>query len=457
MNISLVKNDAATGGILTLEVVKDDYAEQVEKNLRNLRMKANIPGFRKGHIPIGIIKKMYGKQALAEEINKKVSEKLYAYIRENTLDILGDPIPNESEQKEIDFDTQEDFEFKFDVAFSPEIRIELNKRDKLTYYQIMVDEKTVDEQLNAYRSNYGSYEHVENVEEKDLVKGTVTEWENDAPKEEGIVVQDAVLMPMYIKNEEEKNKFIGAGIGSVVVFNPHKAYEGSEAEIAAFLHVEKTVAGGITGDFKFEIEEITRHKEAEFNQEIFDKVLGEGVVDNEDAFREKIKEKLSEQFIPQSSSKFLMDAHPLLLKKAGNIVFADDILKRWLILSDEKNTKEKVDEEYPKIIDDLTRQLLKERIVKANDIKVEENDIKLFGRHAARIQFARYYGMPVAPDYLLDSFAQEMLKDRQTLQGVIDMAVEYKLVAWLKEKVKLEVKEVSPEEFNDLFKDEQAQ
>ena len=449
MNVSL-KNIDAVSGIVKLEIVKADYADQVEKSLRNLRQKANVPGFRKGMVPMGMVKKMYGKHVLVEEVNKLVSENLYSYIRENKVNILGEPMPNETEQQPINFDTQEDFEFCFDVAIAPEIKIELSKNDKLPYYQVTIDDEMLNQQIDAYTANYGTYDKAEEIEEKDLVKGTVAELENGSPKEGGIVVEDAVLMPSYLKDEAEKAKFIGAKPNTVVVFNPNKAYEGAEAEIASFLKVDKEAVAGITGDFSFEISEITRHKKAELNQELFDKVFGEGVVASEEEFKNKIKEALAEQFVPQSDYKFLLDAREVLVEKAGELQFADELLKRWLLAANEKNTPEQLDEEFPKIIEDLKYQLIKENLVKSNNLKVEDADIENFAKRVAKAQFAQY-GMLSVPEDVLANYAKDMLKNKQTLQNILDRAVEEKLAAWLKEEVQLDVKEVSAEEFNKLF------
>lgn len=449
MNVSLKNNDAVSG-IVKLEIVKADYADQVDKSLRSLRQKANVPGFRKGMVPMGMVKKMYGKHVLVEEINKLVSENLFKYIRENDLHILGEPMPNETEQKPLDFDKEEDFEFCFDVALAPEINIELSKNDKLPFYQVAIDEEMLNNQVNAYRSNFGSYDKVDEVEEKDMVKGTVAELENGAPKEGGIVVEDAVLMPMYIKDEEEKAKFIGAKVNAVVVFNPNKAYEGAEAEIASFLKIDKEKVAETTGDFSFEIKEITRHKDAEMNQELFDKVFGENVVTSEEEFKNKIKEALAEQFAPQSGFKFLTDTRDMLVERAGELNFADDLLKRWLLAANEKNTKEKIDEDFPQILQDLKYQLIKENLVKKNGLKVEDADIENFAKRVAKAQFAQY-GMLSVPEDVLDNYAKDMLKNKQTLQNIIDRAVEEKLAAWLKEQVELDVKEVTADEFNKLF------
>ncbi|MDH6342573.1 trigger factor [Parabacteroides sp. PFB2-12] len=451
MNISLTNKDASRG-LITMEIVKEDYAEQVEKSLRNFRQKANVPGFRKGMVPMGMVKKMYGKHVLVEEVNKLVSDNLYKYIREEKLNILGEPLPNEEIQKPLNFDTDEAFEFVFDVALAPEIDIELNKKTKIPFYQVTIDDDMVEKQVESYRQNFGTYEQVKDVEEKDMIKGLVAELENDLPKEGGIRTEEAVVMPMYIKDEAEKAKFMEAGVNSVVIFNPFKAYEGAEAEIAAFLKIEKDQVAATNTDFSFEIQEITRHQMGELNQELFDKVFGEGVVTTEEEFKSRIREVLAEQFAPQADYKFLTDARAVLVKKAGDLPFADDLLKRWLLLANEKNTPEKIEAEYPQIIEDLKFHLVKETIIRKNDIKVEEADVNLFARRVAKSQFAQY-GMLSVPDDILDNYAKDMLKNKETLQNVIDRAVEDKLTAWLKEHVKLDTKEVTIDEFNKLFEE----
>lgn len=449
MNVSLINNDSVRG-LIKLEIVKSDYEAAVEKSLRSFRQKANVPGFRKGMVPMGMVKKMYGKQALLEEVNRLVSDNLFKYIRENNLDILGEPLASEAEPSALDFDKDEDFVFNFDVALAPEININMSKEDTLPYYEVKIDDDMLNKQVEAYTANFGTYEAGEEVEEKDLVKGTVAELENGAPKEGGVVVENAVLMPMYIKDEAEKAKFIGSKVNTVVVFNPNKAYEGAEAEIASFLHVEKEKVAELTGDFSFEIKEISRHKNAELNQELFDKVFGESVVTSEEEFRNKIREALAEQFTPQCDFKFLSDAREVLVKKAGELKFADDILKRWLLVANEKNTAENIENDYPHIIEDLTYHLIKESLVKANGLKVQDADIEEFAKRVAKAQFAQY-GMLSVPEDALENYAKEMLKNKQTLQNILDRAVEEKLAAWLKEQVTIDKKEVTADEFAKMF------
>lgn len=450
MNVSLKNNEDAVSGIVKLEIVKEDYAERVDKSLRSLRQKANMPGFRRGKVPLTLIKKLYGKSVLVEEINKLVSENLTKYIRENDVHILGEPLPNTTEQKPLDFDKDENFEFCFDVALAPEVHVEVSKNDKIPFYHVMISDDMVNAQVDSYRSNFGSYDKVEEVEEKDLMKGTIAELEGGTPKEGGIVVENAVLMPLYIKNEEEKAKFIGAKVNTVVVFNPNKAYEGAETEIASLLKIEKEKVAEKTGDFSFEIKEISRHTPAEMNQALFDKVFGENMVSSEEEFRGKVREALTEQFIPQSDFKFLIDIRDLLVERAGDLKFSEDLLKRWLLVANQKMTKDKIEEEFPQFVKDLRYQLVKDYLVKTNGLKVDDADVKQFAKQVAKAQFVQY-GMLSVPEDALDNYANDMMKNKQTLQNIVDRTLEEKLAAWLKEQVELDVKEVSVDEFNRLF------
>ena len=449
MNVSLINNDAVSG-IVKLEIEKKDYEEQVEKNLRQYRRKVNIPGFRSGMVPLGLIKKMYGKHVLIEEVNTLVSDHLFKFIQDNELPILGNPLANETEQQPIDFDVQEDFEFYFDVALAPVIELKLNKRDRLTQYVITVNDEMIDQQITAYRKDFGSYDQGEVIEEDDMVKGIVTELEEGKPKEGGIVVDDALLMPKYIKGKREQNKFLGAKLNTTVKFNPQKAYKGVTVEIASFLKVDKEVAPTITSDFQFEIKEITRYKEAGLNKELFDKVLGENAVETEEEFREKVKCILIEQFQPQTDYKLMIDVRKLLHKKAGPVKFADSILKRWLLSSNKETTPEQVEEDYPKVVEDLIYHLSKARIIKDNELKVEDSEMEEVAKKTVKAQFAQY-GMLTVPDHLLAQYAGDLLKKDDSLRGIIDRVMDEKITQWVVEQVKIETKEVTREEFDKLF------
>jgi trigger factor len=450
MNITLNNIDPVNATI-TLAVAKADYANEVENTLKDLRKNAVIPGFRRGMVPKSRIQQMYGRSVLIEEINKLVSKQLYDYIQGNKLNVLGEPLPAAGGQKPLDFDNQEDYEFSFDIALAPQIDAKLTKDDKMPYYTISVTTEMIDKQIESYKANYGAYDQVDAIEGKDLAKGTLIELnENGEPVEGGINDDKAVLMSFYMKDEEEKAKFTGAKLNSTIVFNPFKAYEGAEAELASFLKIKKEEVANYTGNFSFEIKEITRYTEAELNQELFDKVYEPGTVTSEEALREKVKENITAQLSPESDYKFILDARKLLEDKATDIQFPEAFLKRWLLATGEGKTAESVEEDYPKIIEDLKFHLIKEQLVKDNEIKVEEEDIKEYAKKATRAQFAQY-GMSNVPDELLENYSKEMLKKEETVRNLIDKVLEDKLITVLKEQVTLEPTAVTVEEFQKLF------
>jgi trigger factor len=453
MNVSLKNNDAVSG-VLKVEIEKNDYAESVDKNLYKLRRQVNMPGFRKGMVPLNIVKKLYGKHALAEEVNKLVEESLYAYIRDNNIKILGEPIPSQSEQKSVNFDTDESFEFCFDIALSPNIDFELTKKDELTFYQIVIDDELLDKRIESYRRDFGSYEKVDKVEEmNDLVKGDVTELENGEPKIGGIFVEQIMLMPSHIKDETEQKKFIGAELNGKVVFNPYKAYEGVEENIAQFFMINREKVKDIKNDFTFEIKEIIRYKPAEFNQEFFDRIYEPGMVQDEATFRDKEKESLSEQFLPRSTSQFIKDVRTFLIKKVGDVAFADDILKRWLLFANEKTTKKHVEDDYPKVIEDLKYHYAKDKLIKENDIKVEKEELATYVKHAVKVQYMQY-GVMSMPDNIMENTVKDILKKEGTEYDFTNRILDEKIISLLKEKITVTVKEVTSEEFGEIVRGE---
>jgi len=313
--MNIVRKDLdLNNAIVTLSIEKADYTENVDKKLRETRKKANIPGFRPGMVPAGLIKKMYGKQMVAEEINKMVSDQLYNYIRENNVNLLGEPLPNITEQKVIDFDTQEDFEFVFDLGIAPEFDVELTKKDKVKFYTITVSDEMIENQVKSYTGRYGKYIQEEVVEEKDMLKGELLEMADGKVNESGIKVQDATLTAAYMKDDAQKALFVGAKKGDIITFNPLKAFE-SETEVSSMLKISKDAAKDVVADFQLKIESITRYHESAIDQELFDKVYGDGVVKTEEEFRAKIKENIQENLNADSEYKFGIDAQKVLVDK----------------------------------------------------------------------------------------------------------------------------------------------
>jgi len=450
MNVTLNKTDSVSATI-TINVEKADYEGKVENSLKDLRRNAVIPGFRKGMVPPSFLNQKYGKSILVEELNKLVSQTLSDYIKDNDLAVLGEPLPDEK-QETLDFDTQEDFVFSFDLGLAPTIDIRLTKDDRMPYYRIQVTADMIDKQIEHFKAQNGIQVQVEEVEDNDLVKGNTIELdENGEPMANGINAGNAVLLPSYMKNEEEKAKFNNAKLHSTIIFNPNKAYNGDERELASFLSIKKEEVKSHTGDFSFEITEISRFKAGELNQELFDKIFEPaGTVTSEEMFREKIKEDLEKQLIPESDYKFIIDARKLLDEKAGAMQLPDAFLKRWLLASDSKRTPESVEEDYPKISADLKFHLIKEHLLDENNITIEEGEMEEYARRAARAQFAQY-GIMNIPNDLLENYAQEMLKKKESYQSLGDKIFEDKLIKVLKEQVTLEPQEVSMEDFQKMF------
>ena len=445
MNVEKVVIDAVNAQI-KINLTRADYQEKVEKTLKTYRQKANIPGFRPGMVPMGLIKKMYAKGVTADEVNKLLSETLFNYIKENDLNLLGEPLPS-AEQKTQDLDTQDELEFVFDIALAPELNYTLNKKDTIPYYNIAVTDEMVNAQVKSYAARGGRYEKVEVSQEGDSIKGDLKEI---SEAEDAVHVEGALILPAYFKNDDEKAKMIGVKVGDTVTYNPYKANDGSEAELASLLRLPKEKAKEVTSDFTFEVKEINRFVESDVNQDLFDQIYGKDAVKSEEEFRAKVKEDIAAQFIPESDYRFMVDAEKKLVGKLSDVAFPVDFLKRWLLATDEKKTAESIDADMPKMIEELKWHLLKEDIAKKNDLKVEQQDIMETAKSITKAQFAQY-GMANVPDDLLTQYAGEMLKKPEQLRNLEDQALSRKVADFLKNTVKLNVKEISTEEFNKLF------
>ena len=447
MNISLQNVDSVSA-VLTVQIEKADYQEKVEKALKTLRQKVNMPGFRKGMVPAGLIKKQYGVSVLAEEIDKFLQEKVFEYIRENKVNMLGTPLPKENQ---VNFETEENFEFSFDIALAPEFNVELSANDSVDYYDINVTDEMVDQQVKMYTQRTAKYEKVEDYQDNDMLKGLLAELdENGNTKEGGVQVEGAVMMPVYMKNDEQKAIFNGAKTNTVLVFNPSVAFDNNEAELASLLKLKKEEVADHKGNFSFQIEEITRMIPGELTQELFDQVLGEGKAHNEEEFRAQIKETIAKQFEADSDYKFLIDVRTYLTNKIGKLEFPDALLKRIMLDNNKEKGEEFVAENYEKSLEELTWHLIKEKLVAANDIKVEQGDLTNMAKEATRAQFAQY-GMINVPEELLENYSKEMLKKQESVEALLNRVVESKLSETLKGQVTLNHKAVSAEEFNQMF------
>jgi trigger factor len=450
MKSTLNKIDEVNGTIL-IELEKADYQDKVDKSLNQFRQRAEIPGFRQGKVPKSVIQKLYGKSVLIDEINKIVTEEVSNFVRDNKLKILGEPLNDQSEDRQVDLDKDENYKFYFNIGLTPEFDLKLGKEIEHTYYSVDLEEDLLNKQIDAYKQNYGSYLKVEEESvETDLIKGTLTEVENGEDKENGKVIENAILMPSYIKDEASKAKFIGSKVGDNIIFNPKTAYNNNEAEVASLLQSTKEEIKDVNSDFRFEINEVTRYKEAELNQELFDRVLGEGGATTEEEFRTKVKEQLEKQFKPNADHLFIHEMRDIIVEQMKDVKFPDEFLKRWLLESSENRTEEQVEEDYPKILEDLKFHIAKQKIIEENEIKIEFKDIEELATEVARAQFAQY-GMTNLPADVLQNYAKSMLEKEETVQNLFEKATEDKVIDWLKENITVIEKIVSSKEFNEIM------
>lgn len=446
MNITLQTTDKLNG-VVTAVVEPADYQENVKKAIKEFRKNADMPGFRKGMVPEGLIRKKYGTSILAEEMNKLLQSKLYEYIRENKINMLGELMPTEGNDK-IELVDGNTFTFTFDIAIAPEIKVELSAKDKLPYFQVEVEDKVVDAQVQMYRQRGGNYEKVDSYEDNDMVKGAVVEVDKKGnPVEGGVTAEGVVMLPKYFKNDKQKKLFEKAKTNDVITFNPAEAYDNSEAELASLLKIEKEQVAEHKGDFQFTISEITRYVPGPLNQELFDQVFPGGEVKSAEDFSAKIKSQLQEQYDKDADYRFLGDLRNYLFEKVGEVEFPDEKIKK--IMKANAKNEEEVEANYQKNIESLKWHLIKEQLVEQNKIKVEDTDVIDMAREVTKMQFAQY-GLINIPEEYINNSVNEMLKKRETVDNLIDRSIEMKLAKALKEIVKLNVKKVSVEEFNKM-------
>ncbi|MCD8292926.1 MAG: trigger factor [Prevotellaceae bacterium] len=450
MDVS-VQNTDKTSALLTVTLVKTDYREKVDKSLRQLRQKVQMPGFRPGMVPMGLVKKRYGKSVAEEEVNKIVSEAVNKHIGENHLNILGEPLLHGDVAPQFDFDTAEKVEYQFDIALAPEINVSVSRADKVPFYTTEVTDDMVEDQVKMYTQRNGSYGQVESYQDNDMLKGTLCELAEDgAPQAEGIRVEGAVMMPGYMKDEAQKALFASVKKGDTVVFNPRAAWQGNAAELASLLKIDKEAAEKVQADFQYQVDEITRYMPGELNQELFDQVFGKDSVKTPEEFRSRIKSGLAARFMSESDYKFFKDIRALLMQKAGEPEYNEALLKRIMRRNNPDKDDSFVQENYAKSVEELTWHLVKEQLVKANQVKVEEADLTAMAKEATRVQFAEY-GMMNVPDKLIEQYAGKMMEKKENVEGLIDRVIDNKLTAVLKPQVTLEPKTLSAEEFNKLF------
>jgi trigger factor len=448
MNITK-ENVDDLNAVLKIQVEKADYDGNVEKVLRDYRKKANIKGFRPGMVPIGLVKKMYGRAVQIDEINKVVTDNIQKYLADEKLEILGDPLPRSDDQEKIDFDNQESFTFSFDLGLSPAFDIKLGKKNKVICYEIAADEKMKNDYLENYTRRYGKFEKAELSEEKDILKGKIESLDTDGnPVPEGISADDTTLSIDVIQDKKIKKLFIGKSEKDTIDFDLRKAFP-NDFEIAGLLKKQKDEVTEINGNFRFTINEISRFRKAEINQDLFNRIYGEDIVNSEEEFRKKLEEEISLNLKNESNYKLSIDLKKLAMDKT-EFQLPENFLKRWLVKVNEKTTEEQVEKEFDNFRNDLKWQLIRNKIARMNEIKITEEELLKEAENITRYQFQQY-GLFYANDEQVTNYAKETLKREEDAKRIADKILEEKVIGLLKEMVKLDNKTVTIEEFNKLF------
>ena len=452
MKISF-ENPDKINGLMTIVVEEEDYKKLVDDKLKEYRRKAQMPGFRPGNVPMSLIKRQYGSAVKVDEINKLLGQELYKYVKENNIAMLGEPMPSEKQVPQ-DLEKEGPFEFIFDIAVAPEFSLTIDGNDEVTYYDIEVTDEMIDQQVEIFASRNGHYENPEeyDAEKRDMLKGDIRQLDAEGNTlEGGITVADAVLMPQYIKVDEQKALFEGAKLGDIITFNPKKAYPESDTEVAALLKMKKEEVADLTDDFSFQITEIQRYVSSEVNQELFDTVFGEGTVNSEEEFRSKIAEGMKVQLTGEADFQFFADLRAYAEAKVGDLTFPEELLKRVMKNNNKDKDDSYVEENFAGSIRELKWHLIKEQLVAAHDIKVDEEEVKLTAREMARAQFAQY-GMNDVPDEYLDNYAQDLIKKEDYVNTIVDRTIDRKLTQVMKNVVKLGLKKVTFDDFRNIVK-----
>ena len=435
---------------MTITVEEADYKNEVDQTLKDYRKKANVPGFRPGQVPMGMIKRQYGGAVKMDAINKIVGEQINKYIADNKINMLGQPLASEAQQPQ-DLEKEGPYTFIFDIAVAPEFEIELTSKDKIDYYDINVDDALIDRQVEMFASRLGKNVDVEEYADGDVIKGDLRELDKKGnTKEDGLTVEAAMVMPEYIKAAAQKKLFKGAKVGDIITFNPRKAYKDSDAEMAALLKIEKDKLAEHEGDFSYQITNIQRFENHAIDQELFDQTFGKDQVKDEKAFRAKIAEGLKGQLEMDSDYKFLQDVRKYAEEKVGQLTYPDALLKRMMKENNKEKDQEFIDKNYDASIKELTWSLIRNRLSEKAQVKVNDEDVRNAARETARVQFAQY-GMNNVPDEYVNNYADELLKKQESVQQFVDRAIDLKLIEAFKKTVKLNKKSISLDDFNKMM------
>ena len=440
MNITQEESGKLTA-LVHINLKEEDYIEKVNQQLKKYRKEARMPGFRPGMVPMGMIKKMYGKAVLADEVNKTVSDALNNYLYENKINVLGNPLPNEEKTTTLDFDKQKEFDFFFDIGMAPEIEVNLDDLGKVPYYKINVSDEEVENALTDIRKRLGKEEHPEKAEPEDTLKGKfvqVDEEGNDL--ENGHVKEDASFVISDLALKTIQKKFVGKEKGARVVFNPAKAFKNDD-KVKELLDVSEE--DKLKADYAFEISDIVRTIPAELNEEFYKQVYPSDDLKTEEDFRNRIRQDLASHYQMDADKQFVSDVIDAILAKV-NPDLPDEFLKRWLYESNEgKATKEQIEGQYDSYAKTFKWQLIEQKLIEASGdtLKVTREDV----RNKMKTYFQIPEGQQADPQ--VEQLIDQLLSNEQEYQRLFGELMDQRYIVFFKEKVEKEEKEVSTDEF----------
>lgn len=444
MNVIREEVNAQTA-LLTVQVSPADYQGKVTTSLEKYRKQAKIPGFRPGKVPMGLIQKQYGRPVLAEEMNKLVSQALQNYVLENKLEILGSPIPKEDAEVKGDFEQPGDFEFIYEIGYSPAINLELGAKSKFDYVKVKIDDTLLDKQIDDLRRRYGKLISVDKVGETDMILGQFVELNEDGTIKEGGIMHSSTTSLEFVEDKAVKATLVGKAIGDKLPISATAITRG-DRDKAALLGITEEELVNHSDMYQLTINDIKQMELAELNQELFDKLFGPGAIDSEKALRERIALDMDQMFANDSDRLLTRAVYRELLDKT-DVSLPDDFLKRWIRMSNDKPiSPEQVEEEYDNYAKDLKWQLIQGHIFKSNDIKLDQHEAIEFTKGLLVNQYAQY-GLPAPEDNELTTQAAKALANRDEANKIYDMLAEAKLTNYFKTTVKLNNKEVAYDDF----------
>lgn len=441
MNISK-KDINALNAELSITLSPSDYETKVENAIKKAQKQASLPGFRPGKVPVGLIKKQYGKGILVEEINKILNSTLQSYIVENNIDILGNPMPKEDNV--IDFEKQTEWTFNYELGLSPQFDVTLDNSQTFEYNTVKIDDELVEKYLKDVKRNYGKPSNPEVAASSDVLYIDIVELDNENNIVAGGVFKSTSIGIDRLKNEAAKSKLIGATVDSKIIISANELYD-SAVDKSISLGIDKEFAETFNSNLQLTVRNIARMEDAELNQELFDKLYGAGTITSESEFRDKIKSELALMFAQDTDRKFIEGVEKTLVEKL-NIALPDDFLKRWLMAVNEKPlTKEQLDIEYPAYANSMKWKLIENKIIKGNNITVGIDEAKAEAGNFVRSQYARYGQTPDETE--VAKIADSILSKQADAQKIFEGIYSRKVLDVLKTSCKLENKEVSYNEF----------